>query len=291
MGTFGDRMKREREMRGIKLEEIAESTKIGKRNLVALEEEHFDQLPGGIFNKGFVRAYAKFLGLDEEQAVNDFLTASANYDQPAALQPPPTSLVKAPVIPSDASVQRKNMLWAAAGLCGLVAVLGIWFYINPSIWRGAVEREEVRFSRHKPNPPASAPAESTAEGGEANGGTNNAANNSSGVAGGAASSANQDHTPTSGNNVKPSETAPEVGFELAIHARQNAWVSIIADGKNVMDLVIPAGSSKSVHAQKRLILKTGNATGLEMAYNGVPLPASKDKIQTLTFTPQGLQQP
>ena len=106
MGSFGDRMKREREMRGIKLEEIAESTKIGKRNLVALEEEHFDQLPGGIFNKGFVRAYARFLGLDEEQAVNDFLAASANYDQPAALQPPPTSLVKAPVIPSDASVQR-----------------------------------------------------------------------------------------------------------------------------------------------------------------------------------------
>src|SRR5215470_9567890 len=92
--SFGERMKRERELRGIKLEEIAESTKIGKRNLVALEEEHFDQLPGGIFNKGFVRAYAKYLGLDEEQAVNDFMAASANYDQPVALQPPPTSWVK-----------------------------------------------------------------------------------------------------------------------------------------------------------------------------------------------------
>ena len=87
-GTFGERLRREREMRGIKLEEISESTKIGKRNLVALEEERFDQLPGGIFNKGFVRAYAKFLGLDEEQAVNDFLAASANYEQPAALAAP-----------------------------------------------------------------------------------------------------------------------------------------------------------------------------------------------------------
>src|SRR5256886_17076883 len=74
-GAFGERMRREREMRGIKLEEIAESTKIGKRNLEALEQERFDQLPGGIFNKGFVRAYAKYLGLDEEQAVNDFLAA------------------------------------------------------------------------------------------------------------------------------------------------------------------------------------------------------------------------
>ena len=68
-GAFGERMRREREMRGIKLEEIAESTKIGKRNLEALEQERFDQLPGGIFNKGFVRAYAKYLGLDEEQAL------------------------------------------------------------------------------------------------------------------------------------------------------------------------------------------------------------------------------
>ena len=62
-------------MRGITLEEIAEATKIGTRSLRALEEQDFDKLPGGIFNKGFVRAYARYLGLDEEQAVADYLTA------------------------------------------------------------------------------------------------------------------------------------------------------------------------------------------------------------------------
>jgi cytoskeletal protein RodZ len=75
MASFGERIKRERELRGVSLEEIAESTKIGKRNLEALETEDFDKLPGGIFNKGFVRAYAKYLGLDEDQAVTDFLAA------------------------------------------------------------------------------------------------------------------------------------------------------------------------------------------------------------------------
>src|SRR5262244_519132 len=68
-------MRREREMRGVSLEEISGSTKIGTRSLKALEEEDFEKLPGGIFNKGFVRAYAKYLGLDEEQAVTDFLAA------------------------------------------------------------------------------------------------------------------------------------------------------------------------------------------------------------------------
>src|SRR5438270_12695642 len=62
-------------MRNVSLEKIAESTKIGKRNLLALETEEFNKLPGGIFNKGFVRAYAKYLGLDEDQAVTDFLAA------------------------------------------------------------------------------------------------------------------------------------------------------------------------------------------------------------------------
>jgi len=183
------------------------------------------------------------------------------------------------------------MLWAAAGACGLVAVLGIWFYINPSIWRGAVERQEGRLARHKSNPLASPPAVSTAPSGDANSSDAGAA----GAASGAASSANHDQSPSTAENKvvagAGTTTPPELGFELLIHARQNAWVSIIADGKNVMDLVIPAGSSKSVRAQRRLVLKTGNATGLQMAYNGVPLPASKDKIQTLTFTPQGLQQP
>src|SRR5258705_8015227 len=128
MGSFGERMRREREMRGIKLEEISESTKISQRNLLALEDEHFERLPGGIFNKGFVRAYARYLGLDEEQAVQDFMVASANYDQPAALQPPgaEVSLVKPPVIPSDASERREDPGWAlAALLAGAGADVGL----------------------------------------------------------------------------------------------------------------------------------------------------------------------
>ena len=77
MESFGARLKREREQRKMTLDDISVSTKIGTRFLVALEEEHFDQLPGGIFNKGFVRAYARHLGIDENQAIADFVAASA----------------------------------------------------------------------------------------------------------------------------------------------------------------------------------------------------------------------
>src|SRR3954447_14841799 len=82
MGAFGDRLRREREMRGITLDEITESTKISRRHLEALEKERFDQVPGAVFNKGFVRAYARFLGLDEDEAVADYSAASNEQAQP-----------------------------------------------------------------------------------------------------------------------------------------------------------------------------------------------------------------
>src|SRR5882757_7933258 len=75
VGAFGEKLRKQREQRGIALDAISNTTKISPRMLRALEEEHFDQLPGGVFNKGFVRAYARQVGLDEEEAVTDYLTA------------------------------------------------------------------------------------------------------------------------------------------------------------------------------------------------------------------------
>ena len=75
MGAFGEKLRNQREQRGISLDSISTITKISPRMLRAIEDEHFDQLPGGVFNKGFVRAYARQVGLDEEEAVSDYLAA------------------------------------------------------------------------------------------------------------------------------------------------------------------------------------------------------------------------
>src|SRR6202163_4846069 len=92
--SFGEKLKLEREKRKVTLEQISISTKIGTRMLRALEENQFNQLPGGIFNKGFVRAYSRVLGLDEEQTVADYLQASG--DAP----PPSTEVVVSPAATS-----------------------------------------------------------------------------------------------------------------------------------------------------------------------------------------------
>jgi cytoskeleton protein RodZ len=75
MGKFGDTLRQEREFRGISLDAITRVTKISNRHLVALEQEHFEVLPGGVFNKSMVREYARVVGLDQEEWVGRYLSA------------------------------------------------------------------------------------------------------------------------------------------------------------------------------------------------------------------------
>jgi cytoskeletal protein RodZ len=82
-GTFGERLKREREMREVSLKEVTAGTRIGPRFLEALENEEWEKLPGGVFNRGFVRAIARYLGLDEENLLAEYDMARGEQSMPA----------------------------------------------------------------------------------------------------------------------------------------------------------------------------------------------------------------
>src|ERR1700751_1342791 len=71
-GTFGERLKRERELREVTPEEVCKSTRIAPRFLEALENEQWDRLPGGVFGRGFVRSIARYLGLSEEDLLSEY---------------------------------------------------------------------------------------------------------------------------------------------------------------------------------------------------------------------------
>jgi hypothetical protein len=85
MASFGEKLRLEREMRGVSLREIADGTKISVRFLQALEEDRIDVLPGGLFPRAFVRQYAMQLGLDADRLVADFTHAHA--EAPAEKRP------------------------------------------------------------------------------------------------------------------------------------------------------------------------------------------------------------
>jgi cytoskeletal protein RodZ len=69
---FGDQLKREREMRGVSLEEISAATRISTRFLEALEKEQWEQLPGGVFRRGFIRSVGRYLGLDGDALISEY---------------------------------------------------------------------------------------------------------------------------------------------------------------------------------------------------------------------------
>ena len=71
-GTFGERLKRERELREVPLNEIASATRIAPKFLEALENEQWEKLPGGVFGRGFVRTIARYLGLSEENLLSEY---------------------------------------------------------------------------------------------------------------------------------------------------------------------------------------------------------------------------
>ncbi|TBR21977.1 MAG: helix-turn-helix domain-containing protein, partial [Candidatus Nitrosotenuis sp.] len=70
MSGLGERLKKEREMRGVSLDEIAKATRIHKKFLAALEEDDFDALPAPVFVTGFLRSYASHLGVDADSLVS-----------------------------------------------------------------------------------------------------------------------------------------------------------------------------------------------------------------------------
>jgi cytoskeletal protein RodZ len=70
---FGERMKRLRERRGVSLRDIADNTKLSVRTLEALERNDISLLPGGIYSRGLVRAYAEQIGADPEATVQEFI--------------------------------------------------------------------------------------------------------------------------------------------------------------------------------------------------------------------------
>jgi cytoskeleton protein RodZ len=78
MGSFGEDLRAERLSRGIALEDITEVTKISQRHLIALEQDRYRLLPGGILSKGIVRGYAGAIGLDAQDWTSRFMRASAD---------------------------------------------------------------------------------------------------------------------------------------------------------------------------------------------------------------------
>jgi len=295
--SFGTRLKTERERRKISLADISVSTKIGTRFLVAIEEEHFDQLPGGIFNKAFVRAYAHHLGIDEEQAISDFMAASGTKS------PPPEAVDgEAPdpqIVALAANLKIENrpafsIPWGTMALALLVVafVLALWGFYN--------RQSQAQYPRLAPVPgqtvEQSTPQQAKLPTSEDQGSSASPPpaitepTTQSSTAGTPIETASL-RTQASTENPSPPATAATANFSVSVKARENSWLSITADGKQIMQDTVAAPAEKSVEAQKEVVVHTGNLGALEILFNGqrVPIAGARGEVKTLVFDAHGLQ--
>jgi cytoskeleton protein RodZ len=117
---IGARLRRAREQAGLSLRQIADTTKLSVRSLDALERNRIGQLPGGIYRRAMVRAYASEVGLDPEPTLRDFLALYPD-EVPSASQvveePPPA--------PS-----RRGLYTVVAFVAGLIPLVAGYFYVS-----------------------------------------------------------------------------------------------------------------------------------------------------------------
>lgn len=137
MGSFGENLRRERELRGISLRDVADATKISIRFLDALEQGRLDVLPGGLFPRAFVRQYAKFLGLDADRAAADFLYSSGLQDPRPAVAP---------------THSEQGVPWRALAAGALALVTVIAWLVSPGTDRRAIA-PQVTVTDVAPAPP------------------------------------------------------------------------------------------------------------------------------------------
>jgi cytoskeleton protein RodZ len=295
--SFGEKLKLERERRKITLEQISSSTKIGTRMLQALEEDKFNQLPGGIFNKGFVRAYARCVGLDEDQTVEEYLEASGDA-------PPVSTEIVALEHDERENEGNRSRLEASNNdparqlPWGLLAALLLVIAVALSLWSHR-RREQPRSSVQSTatttaTPSPAAPSSGGASGKDTNKDTANRAPSATSASPTTAPPAGRSATPsvpkTSQDLTAATPAAAPGEFTVVIQAREESWISITTDGKAISSELMSAGSERAVHGRKEIIVKAGNVGGVDFRLNGhkLDIGGESGEVKTVTFGPQGI---
>jgi cytoskeleton protein RodZ len=230
--SFGGWLRRQREMREISLRDIADRTKISLRYLQAMEEDRFDLLPAPIFAKGFLREYARYVGLSPDEVVNHYLAVQQQQS------PEEDGVKKDQTLVNRPYRQVKPVRSWTYGLFLVLAVLVLIALIWALVWYNNRRREQPAADATPP--PIAAPAEPAAA---------------------------QAEVPAPTVPEKPS--AP---LEVTLDFTANCWVEVRVDGKMLLSEERVQGESLPIPAQKSVDIQLGNAGAVEIQVNGLAYP-------------------
>jgi cytoskeleton protein RodZ len=272
MEPLGEYLKQARKKKRLSLEQIASKTRIQERHLQALESEDFGELPAKVFAKGFVRSYAKALGLDEEEALQCFLETSGTfYDQSQPEQPQPHVQVKL----EAASRQSINWNFVVAALV-IIAAGAIWYGL-PKQQETPIVPSEPEISSpveptEEPIPPLSDSQENIAPETLVDSAPTPP---SSPISVPALRTPNPPITtpvepiPPTSPNPPAVEITADGSHILEIEATQLTWVVVQSDKQAPNEALLQPGQRTKWKANEQFLITLGNAAGVVIRLNGV----------------------
>jgi cytoskeleton protein RodZ len=234
---FGEHLRREREMRGVSLDEISAATRISTRFLEAIEKDQWDQLPGGVFNRGFIRSIARFLGLDEDSLVAEYALGTTSDAQLRAARERPVEM-------------PRNWRPAAAAVVVIALIGGGGIVGYHRYGAGIGARLHARYLSARagtPNAPLATPP---------------AAPDAGTPAGSAAAAA----------ALPAADQEPAAGLSLKMQAGKAADVKVIADGKVVFDGAVQVDDVKQFEARDTIGITSSESSALLLELNGQTMP-------------------
>lgn len=255
-GSIGEDLKAQRLAKGLTLDELSTRTKIPVRSLEALESNRFDQLPGLVFLRGFVRQCARELDLDGEAMAARLPNVSVES------QPLPEAPARVGRGPRDPRITAAfaSVLWLVAGAG---AITGAWYYYNNyghTLLRSVTATAPAAKS-------SSTPATTTSS-----------VNSNSAV----------QHV--SAPAPAPNEFDGSRPVQVVLTAHEAAWVQISADGRTAFVGLLQPNDTKSIAADDHVKIVTGNAGGVDIALNGRRLDpiGTSGQVKTVSLNADGM---
>jgi cytoskeleton protein RodZ len=305
---FGEYLRREREMRGVSLEEISTATKISIRFLQAIEDEELSKLPGGIFTRSFVRTYARYLGLEEERVLADCQLA----DQ----QKPEVDIwrITANRARPNSSASRTRIIAVLVAGGFLASGYALFHYSRrimeqqtstpmvtpPSTSAGGTNLPTTTSPSTNP-PPGATPGQPSAPAQPENNPSLSATSGAPTAGGSSGLGTPQGGRPSPGSKANPPNQSTPTGgsnaFEahtdlvLQVAATERTWVAVDADGKTVLQKVLNPNEVQNLKAHESFDVTIGHAQGVVLTLNGETLKplGRRDEVRSIHLTREDLK--
>jgi len=274
--TLGKYLKNQRESKQISLREVAKNTRVREHILRAIEEDQHHLLPPATYVKGFLLAYAKYLRLDP----NDILLRYERVlkGEPIAPASVPSPRPKREIPPTRASKPKQKILWNTKQTWVVVGVIVasfiVFYFFSPYASKPPTEPLPGKLVEKKPPIVPSAPGIATPHPPEAK----------------PVSQEKKPLTPSAPVTATPS-VQEKKAISLQLKATEETWLSLQADDQSGKEMILKPGEGMTIQASGRILMKLGNAGGLNLVLNGKALGKSgrSGEVLTLIVTSQGVE--